>query len=276
MKPQPVTSKGKYVLATGEGAANRLKILHDVYGPGARRILQEAGIKPGMRVADLGCGVGMTTQLLAELVGPTGKVVGVDFSDAQLKQAQALLPDGHEHVEFVHASATATGLPPQSFDLVYSRFLLIHLVDPEGALKEMYSLLKPGGILVCEDGDLTSATSEPPSVLGKFSELWGRLGPKWGVDYTIGRRLYGLILKANFSDLQTQLNQPACSHGDGKRLFELSVAEAGDAFITAGLISKPELESALAEMRSLTDDKTVLAILPRMTQVWGRKPLSAA
>ena len=218
----------------------------------------------------------MTTQLLAELVGPTGKVVGVDFIDAQLKQAQALLTDGHEHVEFVHASATATGLPPQSFDLVYSRFLLIHLVDPEGALKEMYSLLKPGGILVCEDGDLTSATSEPPSVLGKFSELWGRLGPKWGVDYTIGRRLYGLILKANFSDLQTRLNQPTCSHGDGKRLFELSVAEAGDAFITAGLISKTELENALAEMRSLTDDKTVLAILPRMTQVWGRKPLSAA
>ena len=60
---------GEYVLATGEAAANRLRILHSVYGPGARRVLIEAGIRPGMRVADLGSGTGMVTQLLAELVG---------------------------------------------------------------------------------------------------------------------------------------------------------------------------------------------------------------
>ena len=68
--------KGDYVLANGEAAARRLQILHSVYGPGARRVLISAGIKPGMRIADLGCGVGMTTALLADLVGPTGEVVG--------------------------------------------------------------------------------------------------------------------------------------------------------------------------------------------------------
>lgn len=84
-----LNGRGDYVLATGNAAANRLRILHNIYGPGARELLLRAGIKRGMSVVDLGCGVGMTTQLLAELVGPTGEVVGVDYSAAQVEQARA-------------------------------------------------------------------------------------------------------------------------------------------------------------------------------------------
>src|SRR4029079_4270425 len=87
-----INARGEYVLATGDAAANRLRILHNVYGPGARQLLLRAGIRPGMRVVDLGCGTGMTTQLLAELVGPNGEVVGVDYSRAQVEQSRALLP----------------------------------------------------------------------------------------------------------------------------------------------------------------------------------------
>src|ERR1700742_3252859 len=110
--------KGEYVLATGSAAAHRLQLFHSLYGPGARRVLLDAGIKPGMRVADLGCGVGMTTALLAELVGSSGEVVGVDFSGAQIVQAKELLPPEFTNVTFVEASATDTGLPYGSFDLV--------------------------------------------------------------------------------------------------------------------------------------------------------------
>jgi predicted methyltransferase len=76
-------ARGDYVLATGNAAANRLRILHDVYGPGARQLLLRAGLRRGMSVVDLGCGVGMTTQLLAEIVGPTGQSVyaGYDLRD---------------------------------------------------------------------------------------------------------------------------------------------------------------------------------------------------
>ena len=78
---------GAYVLATGEAADYRLRLLHGLYGPGTRRVLLDAGIQRGMRVADFGCGVGMVTAVLAELVGPEGCVVGIDFSGAQLAQA---------------------------------------------------------------------------------------------------------------------------------------------------------------------------------------------
>ena len=75
-----------------------------------------------MRVADLGCGVGMVTTLLAELVGPDGEVVGVDASGEQIARARELLPPGVSNVRFIEASATDTGLPADSFDLVYCRF----------------------------------------------------------------------------------------------------------------------------------------------------------
>lgn len=263
--------KGEYVLATGPAAANRLRILHNTYGPGTRRVLLQAGIKRGMRVADLGCGTGMITQLLAEIVGPTGEVVGIDYSADQVVQARELLPAEVTNVRFVAASATDTGLARESFDLVYCRFLLIHLKEPEAALREMRDLLKPRGIIVCEDGDLTSAGSEPPSRLQEFSNLFGALGPKWGVDYTLGRRLFQMVRDAGFAQPEMTLNQPVCARGENKRLLELSVAEAGPSFVQAGLLSNEELTQTVNEMRRLYEDETVLALMPRMSQVWARK-----
>jgi SAM-dependent methyltransferase len=273
MHQVPVPSApGSYVLATGEAAAYRLRLLHGLYGPGTHRVLLDGGLRRGMRVADLGCGVGLVTALLAELVGPDGHVVGIDFSGAQLAQARERLGAGNTNASFVEASATDTGLPPESFDLVYCRFLLIHLPDPERALREMWALLKPNGILVCEDGDLTSAGSEPPSALGAFADLFGRLGPVRGVNYTLGRDLYHRVLAAGFPAPEITFNQPVLARGENKRLLELSVAEAGPALIAAGLVTAEELERTLVEMRRLSADGTVLAVMPRMAQVWARKP----
>src|SRR6185369_13090865 len=120
--------------------------------------------------------------------------------------------------------------------------LLIHLPRPEQALAEMRRLLKPNGILVCEDGDLTSAGSEPPSALDAFAELFGQLGPLRGVDYTLGRRLYQMVLSAGFENASICYNQPVASQGEPKRLLELSVAEAGPALVEAGLISAAALK----------------------------------
>lgn len=261
---------GQYSLATGRSAERRLEILHSLYGPGTRYLLELAGLRPGMRVADLGCGVGTVTQLLAEMAGPNGHVVGVDLGADQLEVARERIDAaGVTNVTFVNASATDTGLPRGSFDLVYCRFLLLHLADPEACLGEMRSLLKPGGVVVCEDGDLTSAGSEPASSLGAFADLFGRLGPTRGLDYTLGRRLYQMVGAAGFESVSIRVNQPVRTTGQDKRLLEWSVAEAAQAFVGAGLIAAAELEATLADMERLGDDETVVALMPRMSQVWA-------
>jgi SAM-dependent methyltransferase len=263
---------GSYVLATGKAAAYRLKILHQVYGPGSREVLRSAGIRTGMRVADIGCGVGQVTADLAALVGPAGHVVGVDLSRAQLEQADCVCQErGLTNVSWVAASAEATGLPTASFDLVYCRFLLMHLVDPDAALREMHRLLRPGGMLVCEDGDVTSAGSEPSSALRLFADLFGALGPRRKVDYTLARRLFLMVRAAGFSSAHVAFNQPAFVRGDGKRLLEQPLAEAGPAFVEAGLIPDHALRDGVRAMRRLAGDETAWALMPRMVQVCAVK-----
>jgi hypothetical protein len=91
------------------------------------------------------------------------------------------------------------------------------------------------------------------------------------VDYTLGRRLFTMVRDAGFPAPEITFNQPVRARGEGKRLLELSVAEAGPAFLDAGLISGEELEQTVAAMRRLSLDDSVLAVMPRMAQVWARK-----
>src|SRR5690242_4787371 len=86
VEPSEWPPNPQYVLATGGTAVHRLKILDQVYGSGTREVLQHSGLQRGMRVADIGCGVGMVTRLLADLVGPEGTAIGVDVSADQLEQ----------------------------------------------------------------------------------------------------------------------------------------------------------------------------------------------
>ena len=163
---QAVKLSGKYALGVGEAGERRLRAIQSVMGPATRRLLENAGLQRGMRVADLGCGIGTVTRLIAEMVGPDGHAIGVDLSTAQLDLARkaaalAQLPN----CQFVEASAIETGLPEESFDVVYCRLLLIHLPDPLRGLAEMRRLLKPGGLFICEDTEVASTFTEPPSLL---------------------------------------------------------------------------------------------------------------
>jgi ubiquinone/menaquinone biosynthesis C-methylase UbiE len=263
---------GAYALATGAEAVRRLHVLHNIYSPAARRVLLQAGVKKGMRVADFGCGVGATTRMLSEMVGPSGSVTGVDVDKAQLEQAAAWCTRGElTNVSFVEANASSTNLPRNAFDLVYCRYLLLHLTDPVSCLREMRDVLKPGGILFVEDGDLASASSLPPSSLHAFADLFSRLGPVRGVDYSLANHLYHLVKSVGFSHPKLEIHQPALLEDEDRYFLQWSVAEAGPAFVDAGLITSDQLEQTLSDMQDATEDRDVLILAPRMFLVWALK-----
>jgi ubiquinone/menaquinone biosynthesis C-methylase UbiE len=264
--------KAEYVLATGERAVRRLLMLHDIYSPAGRRVLLRAGLKPGMRVADFGCGIGATTRTLAEMVGPTGSVTGIDASEAQLVQTgNFCCNEGLTNVSLWKADACDTGLADGTFDVVYCRFLLIHLPDPVACLREMRRVLKPGGTIVVEDGDLSSAGSLPASALDEFGDLFTRLGPKKGVDYLLGRHLFHLVKRTGFFDVDIEIHQPACARGENRAFLKWSIEEAGQGCVDAGLLSREHLNRTLKEMQTAVDDPNVLVLMPRMSLVWARK-----
>jgi SAM-dependent methyltransferase len=264
--------RAEYALATGADAVGRLNVLHGIYSPVGRQVLIEAGLAEGMRVADFGCGTGTMTRTLASMVGPSGSVTGIDVHGAQLDQARDLCErEGLKNTVFVKADGSNTGLPRNLFDLVYCRFLLLHLADPAACLNEMHAVLRPGGIVVVEDGDLASAGSVPPTALDAFADLFMRLGPIRGVDYSLANRLCHLVADAGFSEIGLRVHQPADRAGASGRLLEWSVEEAGAAFLGAGLITRDQLDRTVAEMKKAVADPDVLALAPRMSLVWGRK-----
>jgi ubiquinone/menaquinone biosynthesis C-methylase UbiE len=263
----------RYTLATGEAARHRLEVLHEVWGEGTRRMALKAGLAPGMKVADFGCGVGTVSVMFAEMVGRDGHVVGLDMSENQLALARTRAVDANcQNVTFTEANAVATNLPSGAFDFVYCRYLLIHLPDPIAGLREMMRVLKPGGILFVEDGDMSTGYSVPDTALNQFSRLYPQLGRHRNLDYTIGHRLHQMVWDSGFSGLQVELSQPAYLTGRPKRALEWSLKEAASALIECGLCTEQELDQILIDMQAAAHDDTVLCVIPRMTLVAARKP----
>jgi hypothetical protein len=106
-------------------------------------------------------------------------------------------------------------------------------------------------------------TSKAPSENGS---------PTRGLDYALANHLYHLVKAAGFLEPDIEIHQPAVARGEDRFLLKWSVEEAGPAFIAAGLLNAAELNSILAEMDRDTRNLDILALMPRMSLVWARKP----
>lgn len=127
-----------------------------------RSLLTEAGIGPGMRVLDAGCGAGDVSFELARLVGPNGSVLGVDRNEIALRAATTTAKElGLAQLAFAVADLAA--LPPEvgTFDAVVGRRVLMYLPDPAASVAALSDLLRPGGTMVFHEHDLAAA----PNVL---------------------------------------------------------------------------------------------------------------
>lgn len=254
------------MLKTGAAGASRLQLLDAIQGPYTEALLDRAGVGVGMRVADLGCGIGLVTRRLAERVGPTGAVTAVDNSAAQIALARESNA-GYHNVAFHEAGAGDTGLPHCSFDAVYCRALLSHLPEPQRALAHMATLVKPGGVLIAEDCDVTSVASYPESAaFNRVREILAATGP----GATIGHRLHSMFLELAL-DPEVAIVTPVYLTGEEKRLTELTFREATPHFVAAGLVSAEEASALADEMQVVGGDATVAVVLIRAFQVWARR-----
>jgi SAM-dependent methyltransferase len=117
-----------------------------IFIPWARLLLERVALRPGEAVLDIATGPGTVARLAAEHVGPQGRVVGADFSEAMIAIARAKpRTAGAAPIEYLFSPAAPLDVDEEAFDVVTCQQGLQFFPDRAAAVKEMYRALKPGG-----------------------------------------------------------------------------------------------------------------------------------
>jgi SAM-dependent methyltransferase len=158
--------------------------------------LRELALRGGDRVLDVGCGLGQFTRLMARTAGC---VVGVEGDERQLAEARRLSREAGEDGRADLRQGDAFSLPLSesewgAFDVVHTRFLLEHVRDPLGVVRQMVRATRPGGRIVLADDDHDVMRLWPePSGFRPMLEAYMRLYDRLGNDPYVGRRLVTLL-----------------------------------------------------------------------------------
>lgn len=153
------TDAREYVLGTGNDELGRLALQHRLWADAAHSLWRLGRIGLGQSILDVGCGPGFASFDLAQLVTASGRVVGVDESQAFVDYANAQakargLPQLTAHVGDVQSLGVAlaeSGVEQGSFDLAYARWVLCFVKDPEAVVAGVARALKPGGRFCVND-----------------------------------------------------------------------------------------------------------------------------
>ena len=175
----------------------------------ARRTVESHGeffvpyLTQGVSVLDCGCGPGSITLSIARRIG-TGPVVGIDFGESQIQRASESAQElGIDNAVFEQADCYSLPFEDASFDRVFSNALLEHLADPVRAIREMFRVLKPDGMIGVSSPDWGGFTLAPPSdALTAAVAAYTALQTRNGGDVNVGRKLGSQLTAAGFEGCQ--------------------------------------------------------------------------
>jgi predicted O-methyltransferase YrrM len=229
-----------------------------------------------MSCLDVGCGIGAVTLQLARRVGSTGRAVGIDRDEHCLEIARQ--EAGRQNVHPVFRAMSVSELQEAAaYDLVYGRFLLSHLREPGQAIERMALAARPGGLVVVEDIEFAGHFSFPKCpAFDRYVSLYQKAVERKGGDADIGPRLTGLFLDAGLEGVELEVVQPTFRHGPGKRIAQVTMQHIREAVVEAGLASPGEVNAIVADLDRFAQDPRTLLSLPRIFQVWGRRPHAGA
>ena len=202
-----------------------------------RVMLAQLELHDGVSLLDVGCGTGDDVWDLARVVGPRGRVVGVDVSSAMIAEAKKRHATSELPVEFVEGEAQDLAFPEASFDRCRTERMLMHLNDPECALAEMVRVTRPGGKVVVFDFDWDTVFADSPykettrKLVHAFSD-----GIKHG---WIGRSLPRLFHAAGLTEVTCVPHAVRWYGAFAHRIFDGHLAKAQQ----AGVLSADELAS---------------------------------
>jgi ubiquinone/menaquinone biosynthesis C-methylase UbiE len=269
-KIESTIERPDYIFADRAVEQRRLERQAGVFDPLTERVFQAAGLSPGMRVLDLGSGAGDVAMLAARMVGPSGEVVGVERDPAAVAAATMRARQiGLPNVRFVEGDVQTLDGVAGDFDAVVGRLVLMYLPDPIAALVRAARLLRSGGLLCFQEGDMTYDWAAPMTPLWMQVRAWlletmqrARVAPRMG-----------LSLYASFPELRLE-----CGVGGGRRAAAWGWANTVRGVLPMmerlGVATAADLKPDTLAERLLGDVLAAdgIVICPPLIGAWARTP----
>jgi len=204
-----------YVLGHADVEVRRLLLQGRLYNDHTEHALRLAGLRPGMRVLDVGCGPGDVSCIAARLVGPAGTVLGVDAAPEMIELAGARAAEqGLSAVHFKQAGIDEITLD-EPVDAVVGRLILMHLPDPAATLRRLSTFVRPGGIIAFSENDITGTRSIPDMPL--FRQVTtgiARAFEAMGLSPQFGTTLHTIFADAGLGAPRMTLSTPIGTAAD--------------------------------------------------------------
>lgn len=212
----------EYVLGTGSDEATRLGLQHRLWSAATHELWERARIQPGQSVLDVGCGPGHASLDLAQIVGPTGRVVAIDESATFLKQLHdQAVSRKHHNIERVLGDVQDLLAVLEDdagmIDVAYARWVFCFVPRPEDVVKGLARLVKPGGRVAIQDYFNYERCLTLAPRREAFSKVINAVAASWrarGGDTDIMGRLPGMFTSQGFRIEDLNVVQRIARPGD--------------------------------------------------------------
>ena len=248
---------------------DRLDGLSAAYDATTIRHLRSVGVTAGWRCWEVGAGTGTIVRGLAEIVGPTGRVVASDL-DTRFLDELAEPP-----VEVVRHDVTGEPVATDTFDLVHARALIEHLADRAAVIDRLVRALRPGGVLVLEDvvvSGAREAATAPESAADAMTRVMNAVAAGFraaGADPEYGLRLPAALEAAGLRDVDAELTHRLI-HGASPEatFYALTLEQLRERLIAAGLLTARDAD----EVAPILTDPSAHWMSIGLCTAWGRRP----
>lgn len=265
-----------YVLGHGSEEHRRLMLQSRFVGDLTEAVFARAGLAPGMRVLDIGCGAGDVSLLAAAFVGAGGSVLGVDQSPESVSLArERAKAAGLDNVRFEVARLEAFE-SKEPFDALVGRLVLLYLKDPAAVLRQLAGHVRAGGVIVFHEMEMATARCVPEVA------IWSQCG-RWiveaftraGVETSMGSRLYPVFTQAGLSPPEMIVGGRAEGNPESP-IFEWlaqTVRSLLPMIEKTGVATREEIgiDTLADRLRAATVEKGAVVHSPLFVGAWTRK-----
>jgi ubiquinone/menaquinone biosynthesis C-methylase UbiE len=272
-----MTTLENYPLGYSEAESKRLAQQGAMLEGMTEDLLRRAGLSRGMRVLDVGCGAGDVSLLAARIVGPSGRVLGIDRAASILEIAKYRAElSGARNVSFIEADVAAYE-PAETFGAIVGRLVLLYLADPANTLRKLSRNLDPGGVIAFNEYDMSAVAQTPESPLFANYKKWQFAGfQSVGVELDMGSKLYATFLQAGLPCPQMISAQPvhcgpeAIGYDYGVQLLRsLLPTVERNGIATAAEV---DIETLAERLRDDAVSRRAVLFTPRLVGAWAKVP----